>query len=156
MPDDDRVASRVVSVERTIPADAERIFNILADPAQHPLIDGSGSVRSASTNNPGRLAQGTRFGMRMSLGARYRIHNVVVEFEESRRIAWRHFAGHRWRYVLTPVDGGTLVREEWDSTSVPWAYPLLRLLGFPQRNRQGMQQTLVRLERRATDPSDAR
>ncbi len=139
------MASRVVSVERTIPADAERIFNILADPAQHPLIDGSGSVRSASTNNPERLAQGTPFAMRMSLGARYRIHNVVVEFEESRRIAWRHFAGHRWRYVLTALGDQTLVREEWDPTRVPHLWPWFALSRFPARNRTGMEASLERL-----------
>ena len=27
----------------------------------------------------------------------------MVEFEEGRRIAWRHFAGHIWRYILEPL-----------------------------------------------------
>ncbi len=136
----------VVSVERTIPAAAGVIFDILADPAQHPLIDGSGSVESAGPDNPVRLSKGATFGMSMRLGAAYRIQNTVVEFEESRRIAWRHFGGHRWRYILQPVPAGTLVREQWDPTAVPWAYPLLRLLRFPDRNRAAMEATLQRLD----------
>ena len=31
----------------------------------------------------------------------------VVEFEEDRRIAWRHYGHHIWRYTLEPTDGGT-------------------------------------------------
>ncbi len=33
------------SVERVIPAPAEKIFDLLADPSRHREIDGSGSVR---------------------------------------------------------------------------------------------------------------
>jgi uncharacterized protein YndB with AHSA1/START domain len=142
------VTPAVVRVERTIAAEPQQIFDVLADPAQHPLIDGSGSVRSAAAGNPRRLSKGARFGMGMRLGAPYRIRNTVVEFDEPHRIAWRHFAGHRWRYVLTPVAGGTLVREEWDTTPVAWLSPALRLLGFPERNRRGMEQTLARLDAR--------
>lgn len=29
---------------------------------------------------------------------------------------------------------------------MPWVYPALRLLGFPGRNRAGMQETLQRLD----------
>ena len=36
-----------VSVERVIPAPAEKIFDLLADPARHRDIDGSGTVRDA-------------------------------------------------------------------------------------------------------------
>jgi hypothetical protein len=70
-----------------------------------------------------------------------------VEFDEGQRIAWRHFAGHRWRYLLTTVPGGTLVREQWDPTPVPHFVRIYRLLKFPERNRAGMEATLERLER---------
>ena len=146
------VAPPVISAERTIAADPQRIFDVLADPSLHPLIDGSGSVRSGARDNPTRLSKGARFGMSMRLGAPYRIRNTVVEFDEPRRIAWRHFGGHRWRYILTPVSGGTLVREEWDLTPVPWLYPMLRLLRFPERNRRAMEHTLARLGARLEAP----
>ncbi len=85
--------------------------------------------------------------MRM-FGLPYRISNSVVEFEQGRLIAWRHFGGHRWRYELEPTaDGGTRVTETFDYSrygSLPAAG--LRLAGFPERNRAGIAATLVRLE----------
>lgn len=145
------MSSAVVTVERKIAADAAAIFEVLADPALHPVIDGSGSVRETNPANPERLSRGAEFGMAMRIGAPYQITNKVVEFDEGRLIAWRHFGGHRWRYELTPVDGGTLVREQWDTSRMNGpARRLLQLLGFPRRNRKGMAATLVRLERHVT------
>ncbi len=151
--------AQLVTQTRLVRASAEDIFDVLADPARHADIDGSGSVRSARSGNPVRLYLGARFGMDMRLGASYRITNEVVEFEESHRIAWRHFNGHVWRYVLTPAapadgagwadsDGGdqgaTLVTEQWDPTPARHRVAL-GLLGFPRRNRRGMRATLERL-----------
>ena len=137
--------SLTVSAERVVPAEPQVVFDLLADPAQHPLLDGSGTVHAAHPGNPERLSKGAHFGMDMSLLLSYRITNVVVEFDEPRRIAWRHFAGHRWRYTLTPVDGGTLVREEWDPSRVPHLWPYYWVSRFPARNRRGMEATLERL-----------
>lgn len=139
--------SPVVTVERVVAADARTVFDLLADPSKHPLLDGSGSVLTAAAGNPRRLTKGARFSMQMRLAVPYRITNVVVEFDEGQRIAWRHFAGHRWRYLLTTVPGGTLVREQWDPTPVPHFVRIYRLLKFPERNRAGMEATLERLER---------
>ena len=126
---------------KVIPADPQRLFDIVADPAMHPLIDGSGSVRGQRAGAPERLSSGATFGMDMKLGAPYKITNTVVEFEEGRRIAWRHFNGHVWRYIFEPVDGGTKVTEQWDARPAKNRL-LLRLLGFPKRNRAGMLATL--------------
>lgn len=137
----------VVSVERTISADAATIFDVLADPTKHAVIDGSGTVRETQGDAPARLSLGAEFGMSMKVGAPYKVTNRVVEFDEGRLIAWRHFAGHRWRYTLSPVEGGTHVREEWDPSRVPGVFKIAyRLLGFPERNRKGMTATLIRLE----------
>src|SRR4051812_24499272 len=108
----------IVAVERSIAADPQRIFDILANPAMHPVIDGSGSVREIQSTEP-RLQLGTKFGASMRIVLPYRVTNTVVEFEEGRRIAWRHSGGHRWRYLLTPTETGTDVREEWDATRLP-------------------------------------
>lgn len=140
-----------IVVEKLIAASPESIFDVLADPAQHPVIDGGGTLRAAEDGNPARLSNGARFGMDMKLGAPYRISNKVVEFEEGRRIAWRHFNGHVWRYVLSPADGGTLVREEWDPTNAK-NHLAVRLLGFPRRNRKAMANTLVKLDALVTAP----
>lgn len=137
----------LISVERHIPADAQALFDVLADPAMHPVIDGSGTVRAVINRSPARLHLGAEFGMDMRLGTRYRVTNRVIEFDEPQRIAWRHFNGHVWRYILRSVDGGTLVTEQWDATGV-WDRAALAMLGFPRRNRKGMIATLERLAAR--------
>jgi hypothetical protein len=140
------MSAYLVSESRVIAADAQQLFDIVADPAQHPVIDGSGTVQSVRGNVPGRLALGARFGMEMKLGAPYKITNEVVEFEEGRQIAWRHFNGHVWRYIFEPVDGGTRVTEQWDARPAKNRIGL-RLMGFPARNRKGIRTTLDRLAR---------
>ncbi|GHH40076.1 SRPBCC family protein [Lentzea cavernae] len=133
---------RAISVTRTIPAPAERIFDLLARPAEHPVIDGSGSVRAPRPGGPDRLALGSTFGMDMKMGLAYRIENTVVEFDENRLIAWRHFNGHRWRWRLTPLDGGaTEVTEtfDWSTARIPF---LLDLSSFPRRNKAAMEKSL--------------
>jgi hypothetical protein len=82
--------------------------------------------------------------MDMKMGARYPITNTVVEFEEGRRIGWRHFNGHVWRYQFEPVTGGTRVTEQWDARPARNRLVLV-LTGFPRRNRAGMRATLDRL-----------
>jgi Polyketide cyclase / dehydrase and lipid transport len=143
------VSSYLVSEQRVIAAERQRIFDIVADPAMHPVMDGSGSVRAIRPGGPQRLALDAKFGMDMKLGAPYKIVNTVVEFDEGHRIAWRHFNGHIWRYTFEPVDGGTLVTEQWDARRTKNRI-LLRLMGFPARNRRGIQNTLQQLDELAT------
>src|SRR4029077_10912563 len=59
-----------VSVERIIPAAPEKIFDLLADPARHRDIDGSGTVRDAKSGSQ-RLTLGSTFGMSMKMGIPY-------------------------------------------------------------------------------------
>ena len=88
-------------------------------------------------------------------GLPYVIRNRVVEFEADRRIAWRHFGGHRWRYELEPTDdGGTTDTETFDySRYTGLRARRIEVTGFPERNRRGIEQTLVRL--RAAAEADA-
>lgn len=156
MPDSTSHSSRdTVSVQRLIPAPPEAIFDILANPARHAEIDGSGTVRQArSSRGERRLGLGDSFGMDMNWGVAYSTKNVVTEFEENRRIAWRTlapapldklFTGRTWRYELEPHDGGTLVRETWDISTEAWpGRPFVRRLAdLTQRN---MAATLARIE----------
>ena len=145
----------MVSESVDIVAPPEVVFTILADPRQQTRIDGSGSVRGL-LKGPERLSKGASFGVDMKLfGLPYKIRNTVVEFEEGRRVAWRHFGGHRWRYVLEPIDSGTRVRESFDYSMFGLPHRLLiELTGFPQRNREGIAGTLVKLKEAAE--SDAR
>jgi hypothetical protein len=122
----------------------QTIFDLLADPSKHGEIDGSGSVRNAQSSAPARLSLGAKFGMDMKLGVNYKITNEVVEFDEPRRIAWRHFGGHVWRYILEPVDGGTMVTEQfdWNTAKSPL---MMRVMNYPAKNRVSIEKTLKRL-----------
>jgi len=159
-----------ISVERVIDAPPERIFDVLADPAQHAVIDGSGTVHEPRAGSPERLSKGAKFGMSMRMGVPYRTANTVVEFEENRRIGWWHWAHNLWLYELEPVDlsdalassgsaasvgraadaaDATLVREsfDWSRSRAPW---ILKPMGFLSRNREGMEKTLERLDHHIT------
>ena len=135
-------AERKVSVSRVIAAPAQQIFDVLADPTKHPIIDGSGTLVGAK-GNPPRLFLGAKFGMRMSFHATMR--NKVVEFDEGKRIGWRHIGQHVWRYELEPVDGGTKVTEtfDWRPSPLPW---LLEANKIPTKHPASMAKTLERLD----------
>jgi uncharacterized protein YndB with AHSA1/START domain len=141
------VTDKVISVSRVIPASAEAIFDLLADPAMHPILDGSGTVKGSRGGNPQRLSLGARFGMDMRLGGPYRVTNEVTEFEEGRRIAWRHMARYTWRYELEPRDGGTKVTESFDTTTGLVPAFVIRMVGFFRRNEESMRKTLENIER---------
>jgi hypothetical protein len=138
------VSAYLVSESKVIAAPAQRLLDIVADPAMHPVIDGSGSVQASRSGGPKRLELGSKFGMDMKLGAPYKITNTVVEFDEPNVIAWRHFNGHVWRYLFEPVDGGTRVTEQWDARPAKNRL-FLRISGFPARNRAGIIATLDKL-----------
>jgi hypothetical protein len=136
--------AKIVSVTVKVNAAPQTIFDLLADPSKHGEIDGSGSVRNAQSSAPARLSLGAKFGMDMKLGVNYKITNEVVEFDEPRRIAWRHFGGHVWRYILEPVDGGTMVTEQfdWNTAKSPL---MMRVMNYPAKNRVSIEKTLKRL-----------
>ncbi len=136
--------SRSVSRSVVVSVPPGEVFDVLAAPARHPEIDGSGSVKSR-LRGPQRLSPGARFGMRMQVGLPYVISNTVVEFEEGRRIAWRHLGRHVWRYELEPVPEGTRVTEtfDWSGALAP---RVLELAGYPARNARSMEKTLLRLK----------
>jgi hypothetical protein len=145
------MSAYLVSESKVIASDPQSLFDIVADPAMHPEIDGSGSVQAARDGGPARLSIGAKFGMDMKIGAPYKILNTVVEFDEPKQLAWRHFNGHVWRYLFEPVEGGTKVTEQWDARPAKNRI-FLRLAGFPGRNRKGIKATLDRLAELATSP----
>ena len=109
----------LISRDQLVPAAPDAVFDLLARPAMHSVIDGSGTVREAQPDGPARLSPGARFGMDMKMGIPYNISNTVTEFEEGRRIAWRHSGGPVWRSLLEPVEGGTSSAAPADSSSDP-------------------------------------
>lgn len=100
-------AAGVTSASREINASADRIFELIADPAQQPRWDGNDNLAAAV--EPRRVtAAGEVFTM-TTTKANTR-ENHVVEFEEGRRIAWtpaepgQEPPGHLWRWELEPLD----------------------------------------------------
>jgi uncharacterized protein YndB with AHSA1/START domain len=98
---------RVVSVSREVAAGSGKIFELIADPALQPRWDGNDNLAQAATGQRVR-AVGEVFTMTLTIGSVRENH--VVEFEESRRIAWRpaepgqNPPGHLWRWELEPID----------------------------------------------------
>jgi len=134
-------AARIV-----VHAPASEVFDVLATPALHPALDGSGTVVGV-VSGPDRLFLGAHFGMGMRLKLPYRTDNTVVEFEEGRRIAWCHFFRHRWRYQLHPLDeASTLVTETFDARTSLFP-PALMAINAYDNNQVALARTLVRLKR---------
>jgi len=147
----------IVCVERVIRAPASAIFDIIADPARHPQIDGSGTVRQPRPGVPARLSHGATFGMDMKRGVPYKMISTVTEFDDGRLIAWApkpasgrgaRLVGRVWRYELEPVDGGTRVRETWDISREALRFALRYVAA--SRTRQDMAKSLERLDQLAT------
>jgi uncharacterized protein YndB with AHSA1/START domain len=135
-----------ISEVRVIPAPRQQLFDLVADPSQHPRIDGSGTVRGPGDGGPRRLGPGVRFGMAMRMGLPYRTSNRVVEFEEGRVVAWAHFSRAVWRWEFRDVAGGTEVTETFD-----WSGARVRafMRRFVPGNQVAMRRSLERLERLA-------
>jgi uncharacterized protein YndB with AHSA1/START domain len=141
-----------VSATKVIGTSPERIFAMLTDPSKHPLIDGTGSVLAVQPGGPQRLTLGAQFGMDMKIGAPYKVLNTVVEYDQDRLIAWRHFNGHRWRWQLRPLGTGTTEVTEtfdWSTARIPL---LITLSPFPRRNARGIEKSLTRLAGMVSEP----
>ncbi len=133
-----------VSATAVVESTPEEIFEFLRRPANHAVISGDGSVRD-TTGGDERLAAGSRFGMKMKIGVPYRVSSKVREFEENRTIAWSHFGGHRWRWVLEPTGAGaTRVTETFDQSTAVFP-PGLRLAGFPKRHEANVARSVANL-----------
>lgn len=125
-----------VSVSRTIEVPAGRLFDLLAHPANHPLIDGSGMLRDASGGVISGVGDVFTMTMHNDEMGDYEMANHVVEYEPGRRIAWEPVlkaasrdedqaeigerSEHRWAYELTPLGAAsTLVTETYDCSRAP-------------------------------------
>jgi hypothetical protein len=130
------MADGLVSVSRRIEASAERLFALLADSANHPLIDGSGMVREpAPAVRLSRAGDAFLMNMHHDEFGDYQMRNEVVGYEVGRGLAWEPArvaasreeqeaigdpARYRWGYELSPDGpGATLVTETFDCSRSP-------------------------------------
>jgi uncharacterized protein YndB with AHSA1/START domain len=114
--------SRTVTAAREIAANPERIFELIADPAQQPRWDGNKNLKDAPSGQRVRQA-GDVFTVRLTTGSIRENH--VVDFAEGRRIAWRPAEvgkappGHQWAWELEPLGPSrTLVTHTYDWTDL--------------------------------------
>jgi uncharacterized protein YndB with AHSA1/START domain len=112
------VTQTVVSASREIAAPADKIFELVADPALQPRWDANDNLADARAGQRVR-AVGDVFTTTLTVGSDRTNH--VVEFDEGRLIAWRPSEpgmeppGHLWRWQLEPVDDArTLVTHTYD------------------------------------------
>ena len=131
----------------TINASASTIFDLLANPEKHQLIDGSGTIQR-SISGPDRLFLGAKFGMAMKIKVPYRIKNTVVAFEENKKITWCHFMKWTWCYELNDLGNGqVVVTESFDASNIPvYARWWLKKTGAMAHNPKWMAKSLVRLK----------
>ena len=113
---------RIVSATRVISADADRIFELIADPSSQPSWDGNNNLASSA---PGQRVHrvGDVFKTTLTNGAVRENH--VVEFIEGSKIAWcpaepkRQPPGHLWRWELHPINATlTSVTHTYDWTAL--------------------------------------
>lgn len=162
------MADGYVSVSRHIEVPAERLFALLADPANHQLIDGSGMVREPVT---AVTLSGTGDTFRMNMHhdewGDYQMHNEVVDYQ-ARLLVWQparvevsgpgqqeviRSAFYRWGYELVPDGpGATMVTETFDCTRSP--DELREATREGEGWRDSMTASLVKLEQlaAAADP----
>ncbi len=122
-----------LSVTTTIPAPAEAVFAALADPANHPAIDGTGwvvkSLDDAVLTAPGQMFRMAMYHDNHPAGS-YEMANRVTELAPPRTIAWEpgqdvagdgdvKYGGWIWRYDLAERSSGTDVTLSYDWSAVP-------------------------------------
>jgi hypothetical protein len=137
------MTDEILTARTTITAPPEAIFAILADPARHAAIDGTGWVQEPIDREPIR-GPGQLFRMAMyhpnHPNGRYEIVNRVQVCDPPRAISWEPgydapegevlFGGWIWRYDLTPCgSSGTEVTLSYDWSSV--SESTRRQIGFP-------------------------
>ena len=127
------MADESVSATTIIAAPAEAVFAVLADPAKHAEIDGTGWVREPVDRTP-LAAAGQVFRMTMyhpnHPDGTYETANRVEVFDPPNVISWKPgydagdgtlgFGGWIWRYDLTSAGAsGTKVTLSYDWSAVP-------------------------------------
>ena len=126
------MADGIVSVSRHIEESPERLFALVADSANHPLIDGSGMVREpAPAVRVSRAGDAFVMSMHHQRFGDYQMRNEVVEYDRGRRLMWEPMrvadpdgeedvpesGRYRWGFEFAPDGAGaTMVTESFDCT----------------------------------------
>jgi hypothetical protein len=147
-----------VSTTRDIGAPAAAVFAVLADPASHAAIDGTGWVREPLDRDP-LTTPGQIFRMsmyhEMHPDGSYEVANRVQVVDSPSAISWEpgsdagdgslQFGGWSWRYDLAPAGpSSTEVTLTYDWSAVP--DDLRQLIGFPPFAPDHLDNSLAHLD----------
>jgi len=153
-----------VTVGRRIAAPAHAIFRLVADPARHVDIDGSGMLQAAPGARP-LTAVGQTFDMDMDrrpLGdiphmAEYQVRCTVTQLIPDRLIEWavravgKPPAGHVYGWRIEPLtDGACLVSHYCDWANI--SDELRAKFQWPVVPVDRLQRSVENLDRLATRP----
>ena len=159
------MAKDSVSATAVINAPAEAIFAILADPALHARIDGTGWVRETLDSTP-LTAPGQIFRMSMyhpnHPDGSYQMNNRVQVFDPPRAVSWEpgyedddgklRFGGWTWGYELAPAGpSSTSVTLIYDWSAVPDA--VREHIGFPPFPADHLSNSLAHLAELVSGPA---
>jgi len=142
-----------VTVERTIPAPADAVFEILSNPERHQALDASGFIRSV--DHADRIQKvGEVFTMNMQgdhMGGEYKTDNHVSGYVKDKILAWKTAPagseppGWEWLWELEAQGPDeTLVRHTYDWSKVT-DKKLLEKVKFPLVTEDQLTDTLARL-----------
>ncbi|MEH3139877.1 MAG: SRPBCC family protein [Mycobacterium kyogaense] len=142
-----------VTVERTIDASADAVFDVLSNPNRHPALDGSGFVRSV--HHADRIQKvGDVFTMNMAgdhMGGEYKTDNHVTGYVKDKLLAWQTAPagteppGWEWLWEIDAQGpNATLVRHTYDWSKVT-DKDLLKKVKFPLVTEDQLADTLSRL-----------
>jgi uncharacterized protein YndB with AHSA1/START domain len=151
------MADDCISATLVISAPVEAVFAVLADPAKHAAIDGTGWVCDAVDAKP-LTAAGQIFRMSMyhpnHPDGNYQMANRVQVFDPPRTISWEpgneaadgtvSVPGWIWRYDLTSAGPtSTTVTLSYDWSAV-WD-PIREHIGFPPFPAEHLRNSLIHL-----------
>lgn len=132
-----------VSATTVVDAPADAVFAVLADPAKHAAVDGTGWVCAPVDGRPlteaGQIFRMAMYHERHPDGD-YQTANEILVCDPPRTICWRtgydagggelRFGGWTWRYDLAPVEPdrtSVTLTYDWSATSEA----VRALIGFP-------------------------
>jgi hypothetical protein len=156
------MANDRVDATAVVDAPAAAVFAVLADPAKHAAIDGTGWVRETLDGEP-LTAAGQIFRMSMyhpnHPDGNYEMANRVEVFDPPTTISWEpgydagdgalRFGGWIWRYDLAPAGPSTTtVTLSYDWSAVPDS--IREHIGFPPFPPDHLRNSLAHLAELAT------
>ena len=163
------MTEQTIQTSTTISAPIETVFDVLADPAQHAAIDGTGWVRGSLDGKP-LTEVGQIFRIEMFHDNHpnkvYDMSNRVEVFDPPKAIAWQpgqgpddrgnlmpgdglEFGGWTWRYDLESVDENqTAVTLTYDWSAVPEDRRDITFPPFPVSHLENSLRRLAELAQR--------